>query len=105
MIVFGLESNTSSTDANNDDSDGDILKLKTLFSALGIDSNVEIIEKRRLECKRKNQRVKPILVRLKDYETKISILKRAKYLQKNIEFERVAISPDSSFKRRIEIKH
>lgn len=104
LIVFGLELDTQLNDNNYDNPNGDTLKLKTLFLALGIDSNVEIIETRRLECKRNNHKVEPILVRLKDYETKISILKRASDLQNTIEFKHVAISPDYSFKRRIEIK-
>jgi hypothetical protein len=99
LIIFGIKEQT-----NEINHKGDKLNVEKLLMALNICFIDEILDIKRIESNKNGNKPRPILVKLKNFESRSLILKKAKQLREKDEYQNVAISPDYSREKRLKIK-
>ncbi|RNA33723.1 RNA-directed DNA polymerase from mobile element jockey-like, partial [Brachionus plicatilis] len=91
VLIFGTEF--------TEDSKVNVDLVKEMVESVGCDSKkVKFV--RRFKRKDDNVKSTPILVELEDKDSRLELLKSAKYLKQNEKFEKVYINPDQTFAER-----
>lgn len=103
LIIFGIEEPNHLSSEVKQLQKNDIMKVKNMLLSIGIDVKQEIVEIKRIDQKR-DELNRPLLIKLLSFDTKTTILKKAKCLKNVEEFKNVSISPDYSKAKRLKIK-
>ena len=102
LVIFGIDE--SNEILNGLEYNNDKQKVKNLLTLFNLDLSNKIVEIKRLERRKYDSTPRPLLVKLVDYETRTTILKKAKSLKGMFVHKNIAISPDYSKAKRFKIK-
>ena len=103
LIIFGIEEPNEALN-ELERQNHDKIKIRNLLVSFNLDSNKEVVEIKRLDHKKNGNSLRPILIKLIHYKTRIDILKRSKHLKDIVQYKSIAISLDYSKAKRLKIK-